>query len=208
MYGLIDKTSRGNMLQPIARNNLQIRTIDTVTGTYTQYQGNKSVGVRSFSTWNKGQPNDVNSVNDMDGKLGWYMNWTTPGGPSEKVVSAAAVRNASTPTLVVSSNIFSSESCDAVGKGFLNAMDAYGGGGLTESYFDINRNRQFSDETFKDQNGADKIISSIDFGIGNIGQGGFPGNNAVVQGAKGPGSTGTKGGKITSSRISWREIVK
>ena len=206
MYGLIDKNLRGNPIVLVARANLRRRTIQA-TGTYNKFQVIKTVGVRSFSTWNKGTSNNPLS-DDMNGQSGWYMNWTTPGGPSEKVVSAAAVRNASTPTLVVSSNIFSSESCDAVGKGFLNAMDAYGGGGLTESYFDINRNRQFSDETFKGQNGADNIISSIDFGIGNIGQGGFPGNNVVVQGAKGPDSTSTKGGKLKSSRISWREIVK
>ena len=79
---------------------------------------------------------------------------------------------------------------------------------MTESYFDINRNRSFSDETFTGANSEDKVISSVDLGIGNIGQGGFPGDNVVVQGGEGPGDSGTKGSKTSSSRISWREIVK
>ena len=203
MYGLIDTTSPTNTASPITgRGVLTERTIETDTGTYAFYSRNPSVGVRSFSTPASG---------DMANNYGWRMDWTKPiGGPSEKVVSAATVRNASTPTLVVSSNIFSSNSnsCSITGQGFLNAMDAYHGGGLTESYFDINRNRSSFDETFAGANGAEKVISSVDFGIGNIGQGGFPGDNVVVQGTGGPGDTGTKGGKTSSSRISWREIVK
>ena len=195
MYGLIDK----NSFIGVRGTYLTARTIDTATGTYTGYSRNASVGVRSFSTWVK---------DDMKNKYGWYMDWTTPSGSSEKVVSAPAVRNTVTPTLVVSSNIFSSNSCNSNGQGFLNAMDAYHGGGLTESYFDINRDRSFSDETFTGANSEDKVISSVDLGIGNIGQGGFPGDNVVVQGGEGPGDSGTKGSKTSSSRISWREIVK
>jgi hypothetical protein len=86
-------------------------------------------------------------------------------------------------------------------------MDAYSGGGLTESYFDINRDRSHADEKFT-VNGVDKIISSIDFGSGNIGGGGFPSDNVVVQGTERPDDTSTKASKIGSSRISWREIVK
>ena len=96
-------------------------------------------------------------------------------------------------------------------------MDAYHGGSLGASYFDINRDHKFADETI---DGA--AISSIDFGIGNIGKSNNPGNNVVVQGNTGkdnytggsnaPGvrndSTGTHGGSLVPRRISWREIVK
>lgn len=200
MYGLIDTTVGTTDASPInGRANLTQRTIETVTGTYGSYSRNSSVGVRSFST---------KVANDMNGKYGWYMDWTKPAsGPSERVVSAATVRNAATPTLVVSSNVFASYSCDRTGQGFLNAMDAYYGGGLTESYFDINRNRSHADEKFT-VNGVDKIISSIDFGSGNIGGGGFPDDNVVVQGTEREDDTKTKSNKIRSSRISWREVVK
>jgi type IV pilus assembly protein PilY1 len=200
MYGLIDTTLGTTDASPInGRANLTQRTIETVTGTYGSYSRNSSVGVRSFST---------KVADDMNGKYGWYMDWTKPAsGPSERVVSAATVRNAATPTLVVSSNVFASNSCDRTGQGFLNAMDAYSGGGLTESYFDINRNRKHNDEKFT-VNGVDKIISSIDFGSGNIGGGGFPDDNVVVQGTEREDDTKTQSNKIRSSRISWREVVK
>jgi type IV pilus assembly protein PilY1 len=149
---------------------------------------------------------------------GWVMDWTAPADSvSEKVFSAATVRNATTPTLLVSSNIINTNSCQSSGVGFLNAMDAYHGGSLGASYFDINRDHKFADETI---DGA--AISSIDFGIGNIGKSNNPGNNVVVQGNTGkdnytggsnaPGvrndSTGTQGGSLVPRRISWREIVK
>ena len=92
-------------------------------------------------------------------------------------------------------------------------MDAYHGGGLTESYFDINRNGSYSDEVL----GNGNVIGSIDFSTGSIGQAGFLGSNAVVQGGgtdltnANNGNTadvGTKSSTTSSRRVSWREIVK
>jgi Tfp pilus tip-associated adhesin PilY1 len=148
----------------------------------------------------------------MIGKSGWYMDWTQPAGllPSEKVFSAAVVRSSSPPTLVVSSNVIKINSCGDEGFGFLNAMDAYHGGGLLESYFDINRNRSFADETFVGAGGTRKVISSIDFGHGNIGQGSFSGPNVMAQGSKdvNPDDLHIPDASRPSRRISWREIVK
>jgi len=214
IYGLIDwatlNTFANNVTYPINNSRvtatvLQERTIETDTGTYGQYQGNPSVNVRSFST-------RTQSPNDMIGKSGWYMDWTKPARlPSEKVFSAAVVRSSSPPTLVVSSNVIKINSCGDEGFGFLNAMDAYHGGGLLESYFDINRNRSFADETFVGAGGTRKVISSIDFGHGNIGQGSFPGPNILVQNSTEPDKPDNPGIKVDgrpSRRISWREIVK
>ena len=130
--------------------------------------------------------------------------------------SAAAVQSAIVPTLVVSSSIANSNSCVTTGAGYLNAMDAYHGGGLNvnSAYFDINRNRQH-DDNVSISGGTQSAISSIDFGIGAIGQAGFTGSNVIVQGS-GPNTSkatdniadvGTFFNAITSRRTSWREIT-
>jgi len=205
IYGLIDRgasypisNARG------ALTGLQQRTIDA-TSNYSYYRGNYTVQTRSFS---------VPVAGDMAGKAGWYMDWRANGtSTSEKVFGAAAVRSAVTPTLIVSSNIMNTSACATTGVGYLNAMDAYHGGGLTESYFDINRNGSYSDEVL----GNGNAIGSIDFSTGSIGQAGFLGSNAVVQGGgtdltnANNGNTadvGTKSSTTSSRRVSWREIVK
>jgi type IV pilus assembly protein PilY1 len=115
--------------------------------------------------------------------------------------------------LIVSSNMMNTSACATTGVGYLNAMDAYRGGGLTESYFDINRNGSYSDEVLVNGN----VIGSIDFSTGGIGQAGFLGNNVVVQGSGtdltnanngNSADVGTKSITKGSRRISWREIVK
>lgn len=205
MYGLIDTGTS----YPISNvrgglTGLQQRTIDA-TSNYSQYRGNYTVQTRSFS---------VPVAGDMAGKAGWYMDWKANGtSTSEKVFGAASVRSAATPTLVVSSNIMNTSACATTGVGYLNAMDAYHGGGLTESYFDINRNGRYSDEVL----GNGNTIGSIDFSTGSIGQAGFLGSNVIVQGGgtdltnANNGNTadvGTKSSTTSSRRVSWREIVK
>ena len=207
MYGLID--AGGDNTQISGRPALTLRSLDTGAGSYSAYKGNQSVGVRSFSAW---------AANDMNGKLGWYMDWSIPGEGSaaEQVFSQANVRPATTPTLVVSSNIVNNNSCTTTGAGYLNAMDAYHGGSLTQSYFDINRNGSATDETFIPNGGTAKVISSIDFGVGTIGQSGTTGDNVIVQGSgvntgqnsNNTADVGTKKFTKVSRRISWREIVK
>jgi type IV pilus assembly protein PilY1 len=214
IYGLIDDGGA----DAIEYKKLNQRFLNTTTSTYTGFQGTLDVNVRSFYAPTGG---------DMATKSGWFLNWTIPANSaSEKVFTAATVRSATTPTLVVSSNIMNNNTCAGTGAGYLNALDAYRGGGLKTSYFDINRDRKFT-EAFK-VGDIDVAIGSVDFGIGNIGQASFPGNNVVVQGNStrsdqqssdgGPGAGGTPGGDNgdggtqgstkSSRRISWREIVK
>jgi len=150
----------------------------------------------------------------MRGKSGWYMDWSQPGGassPAEQVFGAAVVRPTSPPTLEVSSNIAGNTTCATFGLGYVNAMDAYHGGGLAESFFDINRDGLFN-EVFGT---TGNVVSSIDFGIGNIGQAGFTGNNLIVQGAginlnpttDNLADVAVKGVATVSRRTGWREIT-
>jgi len=211
VYALIDDGGTA----AIAYTDLKQRFLNATTGIYTRYRANLGLDVRAF---------DVPMAGDMAGQSGWFLNWTMPANSaSEKVFTTATVRSASTPTLVVSSNIMNNNTCSGSGAGYLNALDAYSGGGLTTSYFDIDRDRSFDNERLGGQ-----AIGSVDFRIGNIGQASFPGNNVVVQGNKersdsppsggSPGSgsmpegdkgdTRTQGSSKVSRRISWREIVK
>jgi len=217
IYGLIDPA---NPAYPIQDSSLRVRTLNTTPSTYIGFRGTGEVNVRTIDP---PVDKDMTLTNNSPAS-GWRMdlyapaNATVLGQVSEKVFTAAAVRDSIPAALVVSSNILNTNSCDVTGVGYLNAMNAYRGGAFIGSdgggYFDVNRNRSFTDEKI-----GTAIISSIDFGIGNIGQASFPGNNAVVQGdseragsSSAPGSsngeTGTRGGINVSRRISWREIVK
>ena len=212
MYGLIDGNTGTSPFVAVNQSNLVARTLSTTPYTFTGYTpANLTLNVRTIAS---------PIAHDMVGKDGWYMNWfnsaSAGGGPSEKVFSAAAVQSAIVPTLVVSSSIANSNSCVTTGAGYLNAMDAYHGGGLNvnSAYFDINRNRQH-DDNVSISGGTQSAISSIDFGIGAIGQAGFTGSNVIVQGS-GPNTSkatdniadvGTFFNAITSRRTSWREIT-
>jgi type IV pilus assembly protein PilY1 len=219
IYGLIEADTDQDIAvgtnTVIAYRGLTQRFLNTTTGTYTGFRANLDVDVRAFY---------VPTAGDMAGKSGWFLNWTTPANSaSEKVFTTATVRSATTPTLVVSSNIMNTNTCSGSGAGYLNALDAYSGGGLITSYFDIDRDRSFDNERL-----GGLAIGSVDFRIGNIGQASFPGDNVVVQGNKerpdplpsggSPGAGGspgndngdgrTGGSTKVSRRISWREIVK
>lgn len=210
IYGIIDNlnTTTTPAISNTRGSSLQGRTIDA-SGTYSGFKVNSTVNVRSFSQW-------VSSPNDMVGKVGWYMDLTTANGSAaEQVFTAANLRPATTPTLTVSSSIVNNTSCTTTGAGYLSAMDAYHGGGLSSSYFDINRNGNTTDETFT-SSGVSKTVGSIDFGVGTIGQAGYTGDNVVVQGSgvntsktsDNTADVGTKKFTKVSRRISWREIVK
>jgi type IV pilus assembly protein PilY1 len=206
IYGLIDAGSYPISNTKGGATGLQQRTIDS-TGTYADYRTG-TVNVRSFS-----QP----QANDMQDKSGWYMNWISSGNSaSERVFGASVIRPGTTPTLVVSTVKRNATDCAVSGTGFVNTMDAYHGGGLTQSYVDLRRNGNFADDTFT-SGASTKVIGSIDFGLGGIGQSGFSGNNLIIQGSGSSGGGGASGNiadagtkKFTkvSRRISWREIVK
>jgi len=208
MYGLIDDSAT----LPSRNTNLRQRSLYGAAnqlGTFSGYKGSGTLPVRGF---------EVPAPGSMTGKFGWYMDLSTPSGvgvaPVEQIFTAAALRPSVTPALVVSSAVANSSACVSTGAGYLNAMDAYSGGGLPNSYFDINRNGK-SDETFTDSGGIVRQVGSIDFGIGAIGDAGFTGSNVIVQGS-GANTTKTSDNTAdvgtltftkTSRRTSWREII-
>jgi type IV pilus assembly protein PilY1 len=227
MYGLIDSTnSSGSTSTPTitGRSNLQARTINP-SGTVTNVtsKGNdQTATVRSFSLSSYAQKaqGSTSQVDDMANKAGWYMDWSVPGsGAAEQVFTAPVLRSASTPTLVVSSSIVNSSDCtDSATKGYLNAMDAYHGGGLPSSYLYGKTTAGASAGTYGI--GANSyIVGSIDLGVGAISQAKFIGNNILVKGSK-PVTTGgdtidmlasvsniATQSTLVSRRVSWREIV-
>lgn len=204
MYGLIDDGTVASTPVIGNRNSLRVRTLGATAGTFSNASA-KQLDVRSFS---------LPTAGDMQAKSGWYMDWNKPNtGPAEQVYSAAMLRTATTPTLVVSSNIVDNTTCGAEGLGFVNAIDAYHGGSLTDSFFDINGNGRTNDEIFS-VGGSNKVISSVDFKSGALGQAIFYGNTVVAQGVFNTSEkpnlvdAGVKKSGQISRRVSWREIVK
>jgi len=216
LYGIIDS---GNYKVPNTRGNnngdLVQRSFDTATAsgtsTYTGYHGTGGI------VYARAIDPSPSQKMDMENRSGWVLDWpaTTTGTPTEKVVSAPVVRHSVIPTLAVSSVIPYFGDCNNQGKGWVNFLDAYHGDGLVESYGDLNRNGSFKDETV-----GGKAISSVNFGIGIIGGGGFIGNQFLAEGNQERGNgmvTSTKSKdadleiqqlKLKSGRVAWREIVK
>jgi len=215
LYGIIDSgnypvsNKRGN-----TNGDLVQRSFDTITAsgtsTYTGYHGAGGI------VYARAIDPSTNQKTDLQNRSGWALDWpaTPPGTPTEKVVSAPVVRHSAIPTLAVSSVIPYFENCNNQGKGWANFLDAYHGDGLVESYIDLNRDGKFNDETV-----GGKAISSVNFGIGIIGGGGFIGDQFLVQGSSARAGMGTSTGStdgdgilkkpnIKSGRVAWREIVK
>lgn len=141
----------------------------------------------------------------MKTKMGWVMDLTDTG---ERMVTASRYYKLADPTLVASSVIPVEDACEPGGRGYLNAVNPFTGGRLSNPFYDINNDGDFDAEDTL--NGA--YPGSIDLGIGKPGEPVLIGNRLVVGGSEGkvkdvrinPGaSTGTAGG-----RISWREIVR
>jgi len=191
-YGLIDQ---GSYTLPTPVSDLVERKQDT-TGTADSFT------VRSFV-----QPGKSDGTSDMVGKKGWYLNWPLVASqPSERVVTTPVVYNGWIPTVLVSSIIPQTVGCINNGAGYLNAFDAYRGGGLAKGFFDLNGNKNFQDD-YGTLTGSNKVVGGIDFGIGNISAPAVVGNFVVVQGTTGSGNTPIAPNTDTSRRISWREIV-
>lgn len=213
LYGIIDSgalvpNTRGNTNGDLVQRNFNNTT---GTGTYTGYHGAGGI------VYARAIPPSATQTTDMQNRSGWVLNWpTTPTGtPKEKVVSAPVVRRSAIPTLAVSSMIPYFQDCNNQGTGWANFLDAYHGDGLVESHIDLNRDGSFGDERV-----GGEVISSVNFGIGIIGGGGFIGNQFLVQGSDdrdgGLGtSVGSKDGdgeltklQLKSGRVAWRELVK
>ncbi len=217
LYGIVDmgpypvSNSRVN-----ANGNLVQRSFSVVNGTYNNYHGARGIVYARAIAQRAADTPGPPRKSDMENRSGWVLDWpATTTTPQEKVVSAPVVRHSDIPTLAVSSVIPYFQDCNSQGQGWANFLDAYHGDGLVESHIDLNRDGSWKDETV---GGA--AISSVNFGIGIIGGGGFFGNEFLAQGSSGRAaglgtSTGSKDGdgklhdqNIKSGRVAWREIVK
>lgn len=139
---------------------------------------------------------------------GWYLDLKTPpaqGGVAvaegERVVSDSQLYG---DVLVVSSVIPTADACQADGRGYLNALDAFTGTSTGPSLFDLDRDGSFDDEVV----GVDKLpAGSVDLGVG------MPTLAELLRGlAVVGGSGGGKGGlpireARNVGRVSWREII-
>lgn len=186
MYGLIDDGT-----DVIAKSELQERTIavvDTVTGN------------RAFEAA-ASLPSD---------KRGWYLDLSKPS-PGERVVSRPLIDGSA---LFFASIIPpTSNACDAGGKGYLNALDAFTGTSLKTPFFDSNGDGVFDDKDSLDANGKKTPVGSLDPGIGML-------TKPVI--IRGPGRAiavvgGSQGGMAdppvnppgaAPQRVSWREILR
>ncbi|MCC4632269.1 pilus assembly protein [Xanthomonas dyei] len=190
LYGIID-TSTSSSNTSLARSALTTRSV-VVTGTQGGFP------VRGF---------EANSILPV-GSKGWYIDLLKPaattGGAAtldgERVVTEAQLLNR---TLVVSSIIPTASACQADGTGYINALDAFTGSSSTESFFDLDGDGDFKDETV-----GGVPVGSVNLGVGmptlsNILRG------KIVVG----GSSGNLGGlniadNRNAGRVSWREIIR
>lgn len=138
---------------------------------------------------------------------GWYIDLLTPPSPpgtaqGERVVSEGQVVG---DVLVFASVIPTASDCDADGTGYINALNAFTGASAGPSFFDLDGDGQFDDET----------VSGLPVGSINLGPGvGMPTLPNLLRGLMvAGGSGGGMGSAITresrnTGRVSWREIIR
>jgi type IV pilus assembly protein PilY1 len=179
-YGLIDEG-----VQITSRSQLKQRSI--------QQEGvfdGKTVRVFSEAT-----------ADDMAGKKGWYLDFTTH--PGERIVTASKLYRLVKPTLIASSIIPVVDPCVPGGNGFINAIDPFSGVRLSLPIFDVNNNSDFTDDKL---NG--KYIGGFDPNVGMPSEPTLVGDRLVVGGSSGSvASIKVNIGTKRTGRISWREIV-
>ena len=184
-YGLIDENATIS-----GRSSLMARSVQT-EGTVNGYP------VRTFAEATAG---------DMAGKKGWYIDLKTAGGVAqgERIVTESKYYKLAEPTLIASSIIPVVDPCVPGGTGYVNAINPFTGGSLKLPFFDLNRNADYSDDML-----GNKVIGSVDVGVGMPSAPVLVGDELVVGGSSGE----TKSLKINPGapplrgRISWREII-
>lgn len=185
LYGLIDQN-----YQIAGRSNLTQRSIQLESTL-------NSKPVRVFSGATTG---------DMTSKDGWYLDLKTAGGVAEgeRIVTAAQAYQLAEPTLIFSSIIPIDDPCQPGGRGYVNALNPFTGGRLSNGFFDLNADKNFANDLAGGYN-----VGSVDLGIGMPSQPKIVGSRLVT------GSSSGKIGEIEvnpaakrTRRISWREITR
>lgn len=150
---------------------------------------------------------------DMTGWKGWYIDWMDPPTNTkrgERIVTPSAFYRFNEPVLLVSSIVpIADDPCQPGGTGYLNAVNAFTGGSLSESFF-----------LFSSYSGS-AAIGSLDMDIGMVSQAAiFTGDAStgqlVVGGSGKPNSQDAirpKNQRVNTGvqprgRLSWREIIR
>ncbi|WP_159016281.1 PilC/PilY family type IV pilus protein [Cognatiluteimonas profundi] len=186
MYGLIDDgTSTAVQLSDLVKRNI------VVTGTVN---GKAVRGFEANSTINPA-------------KKGWYIDLDNPT-PGERIVSNPRVKGAA--LLVASIIPPSTNTCDAGGTGYINALDAFSGTSLTQPFFDVNGDGQVNaSDQINDSNGNPVPVGSVDLGVGMPTLPTVIDKLLVVGGSKGSlGSVLVNPQGGSNQRISWHEILR
>ncbi len=192
MYGIIDDDTGTVPLSDLAQRTIAVTA--TVNGR----------AVRGFQ---------VHSTLDS-AKKGWYVDLDQPTA-GERIVSTPTIRGGASGTALLTSSIIppTSNTCDAGGTGYINAIDAFTGTSLTQSYFDANGDGKIDGADSIDAGGNPVAVGSYDPGVG------MPTRLTIINGPSGGllvvcGSTGAcSSGKIpppggVNSRVSWHEILR
>jgi type IV pilus assembly protein PilY1 len=183
-YGLIDDDVKIN-----SRSELKARGIEG-TGTVSGYD------VRVFQAATSG---------DMVGKKGWYLDFSTPAGSGERIVTASHYYRFAEPVLIASSIIPKVDPCIPGGDGYVNAINPFTGGRLTSGFFDLNRDKNFGNDLL-----GGKPVGSFKPKVGMPGEAVIVGDKLIVGGSGGgkPEDTGINLGSSRKGRIAWREIIR
>ncbi len=144
---------------------------------------------------------------DMAGYLGWYVDLKDPTARGERMVTDSQLIG---NVLIASSIIPSKDPCDVGGSGFVNAIDPFTGGALTDPFFDLNGDGAFGAGDTITGPGGQLVAGSIDPGVGMPGQFSYiggPGGGLFGSGSKGTPTKLPTPPPTNSGRISWREIL-
>ncbi|ODU47603.1 MAG: hypothetical protein ABS96_05345 [Lysobacteraceae bacterium SCN 69-123] len=132
MYGFIDSGTA------VSRSELTQRTVQVTSGTSSGYP------VRAFQ----------GKTSLPAGSKGWYIDLPEAG---ERIVQDAQVVSS---FLLTASMIPTGNACDADGRGYINALDAFTGTSAGSSYFDLDKNSSTNDTV------NNLPVGSVDAGVG------------------------------------------
>lgn len=132
MYGFIDSGAA------VSRSDLTRRTVQVTSGTSSGYPVRAFEGRTSLPISSKG----------------WYIDLPDAG---ERIVQDAQVVST---YLITASMIPTGNACDADGRGYVNALDAFTGTSAASSYFDLDKNAGTDDTV------SGLPVGSVDAGVG------------------------------------------
>lgn len=185
-YGIIDD---GN---PVSRNQLN-------AGGISQTGASEGFQVRSF--------NRVNNA-DVENKKGWYIDFDTPNGSGERIVTRSNLYFLAEPVLIASSIIPSDDPCEFGGSGYINLINPFTGGNVTSPIFKVGDNFLAVDEGFGEEN---PYAGSVQLNVGMPGEAVIVGDQLIASGSSGSGPDFIKvnlGGDPENRRVLWTEMIR